>query len=788
MNVRLTALCLAIAAGFQGPTALAQSGAFRIRIDAAADASSSVCAAALKSELETGAPGLFDVSLNDGNQGSSASNGLEIDVGPLSGHGGASIDLVAIPYLFRDVSHFQAFRRSDLYQELRKVDSTQELRRPWLSVAYGTSFQLFSIDRALTEPKHFTRQGIGGSSHAMLYSDFGALPSVMPSFSSSRDVDVAEFGSFMVKGLEKPLSDAIDLGLHRKAKFMNQTFSGLEAVIFNVGFLNESVFQKLPPHIVTIIFEIADRAADNCSETNYVRDKSTIEALKAAGVQIVPVNRAAFSEAGWKYGMTFNLGGASTIGDVDRIAKMGPKPIPKRLPSQVIRSKRKGADLVLKHASENEAKRRKAEMEIESLSEASSGANALDAVWSHEKEVILAQLASRPALFAELGLPKDPAQSSVASKPSQPADSGLLRYLAAEGERYIATNPEKCDGYCKSTWLSLLAWTAAATGDVEKRTTLLRSAWSENPSVYLAVEASVSKVPEAEVWLREIEGKLSTRELDAWQGHPLGFLDFRFLIEYYRKSGRQADMERVVALAERKALEAGVQQHLVGVYVAAGNFDLAAATYIQRVQATDKPDEVGNWPAPDPGPSGAGLARIVAPAIAPPLLRVAAAARSLAATKATGSETPVWIDLATHACSLAVAAKDLSLVRVCESELAPALKDQNVSAAFMMRDIVEVYWSNGEKDRARRIDPGHAEKLESHDRMTDAIARGDWAAAFASVKGTQFPEIYVRNVWRSVAGQNDPDLVKRLLAEEVDEGKRIDAVNAVLSALVRPNF
>jgi TRAP-type C4-dicarboxylate transport system substrate-binding protein len=553
----------------QALPARAEGGPLSVIISTGADSPSSTCGAALQAELAATAPGLFDVSLNKPQEIASSSNSLEIVVAPLSG-GRASINVVSIPYLFRDVAHFQAFRKSDLYLELRAIDGTQALRNTWLSLAYGSSYQLFSIDRALTEPKHFTKQGIGGSQHVMLYSDFGALPSVMPSFSDSRDVDVPAFGSFMVKGLEKPLSDAIELGLDHRAKFLNQTFSALRTIVFDLEYDSRRVFEKLPSHIAGILFEIADRAADRCSQENYGRDKDMLESLKRAGLQIVPVNRAAFAEAGWLYGLTFSTGGASTIDDVDRIVKMGPKPLPKRLPSQAAKSNRRRGAQILKWAAERNAVRREAEKELASLTRMSAGADSLDVIWSHEREGILSELASRPALTLESAQVKgDATHKSTADGAPILADPSLLMFLVTEGERYIASNPQNCTSFCRSGWFSSLASAAARMGDTGKMSALLQKAWKEEPSVYLAIEASMLGAAEAEHWLEEAEAGLSTTEVSGLKVEALGLIDFSTLIEHYRKTGRPADMERVLALAERKALEAGVEHQLAGVYMSA---------------------------------------------------------------------------------------------------------------------------------------------------------------------------------------------------------------------------
>jgi hypothetical protein len=551
------------------------------------------------------------------------------------------------------------------------------------------------------------------------------------------------------------------------------------------------VFEKLPSHIAGILFEIADRAADHCSQENYGRDKDMLESLKRAGLQIVPVNRAAFAEAGWLYGLTFSTGGASTIDDVDRIVKMGPKPLPKRLPSQAAKSNRRRGAQILKWAAERNAVRREAEKELASLTRMSAGADSLDVIWSHEREGILSELASRPALTLESAQVKgDATHKSTADGAPILADPSLLMFLVTEGERYIASNPQNCTSFCRSGWFSSLASAAARMGDTGKMSALLQKAWKEEPSVYLAIEASMLGAAEAEHWLEEAEAGLSTTEVSGLKVEALGLIDFSTLIEHYRKAGRPADMERVLALAERKALEAGVEHQLAGVYMSALKPDRAAAVYAQRVRSAGKAQDIARWPSSRPAPAESALVRMVAPAIVPPVLRVAAAARSAGAPEdAVASADPLWIEIATRACSMAVASKDMALLKACETALAPALlSDRNVAAEYMMRDIIEAYWTSGDKDRARKRDPVHAGKLERHDQMEEAVARRDWTAAFAAAKKTQFPDLSTADIWRSVGAENDPDLVRRLLAKETDDATRPAAIRTILRGLVKPRL
>ena len=174
---------------------------------------------------------------------------------------GHAISLLSVPFAIHDAAHFQKFVDSDLERELKVVDWSNVgsgSPRPWLAVAYGGFFQLFSRDRAMTEPKHFVEQLIGGTPHARLYEGVKAKTFSLTysrgmqqtAFSPHDITQMAERGNLMA-AVEVPTLDARSSGVIRVAKFANLTFTAVNAVVIAVGRAEQ--FLDLPPALQTTI-------------------------------------------------------------------------------------------------------------------------------------------------------------------------------------------------------------------------------------------------------------------------------------------------------------------------------------------------------------------------------------------------------------------------------------------------------------------------------------------------------------------------------------------------------
>lgn len=249
--------------------------------------------------------------------------------GPL--HYGA-ISLAFMPFVFRDPAHFDAFVKSDLYRELRRFDQERYLGDGWIALGYGGFYQLFSAARAMTEPKHFYERFVGGASHVQLYRKFGAIPSIGAITGYGGDLPLLAKSERLMAAVEMPLVEAFDAQLDKLTKFVNLDFSAVNGVLF---YLQDA--GNFPAGARARITAWVEAAAAACTAENYAAERKALDDLKKAGLTVVPVNRAAFSEAGWLYAMT-NANIKWTTSDFDRLVQLGGGPKPKRLPSAVVAS------------------------------------------------------------------------------------------------------------------------------------------------------------------------------------------------------------------------------------------------------------------------------------------------------------------------------------------------------------------------------------------------------------------------------------------------------------------
>ena len=240
-----------------------------------------------------------------------------------------ALSLTFMPFVFRDPAHFNAFIGSDLYRDMRKADESGG--HPWLAVAFGGYYQLFSVAHAMTEPSHFYDRFIGGANHAQLFRSFHAIPSVASINNFGGDVKVMEdTGERMMAAVEEPLLEAFQLRLDKIAKFVNLDFSAANPVVFTLG--GAANYSATTRRRVTAW---AEGAAATCSATNFAAEQKTLDDLKRAGLTVVPVNRDAFVEAGWLYAMT--RASHWTARDFDRLVQLGNGPKPRVLPSALVR-------------------------------------------------------------------------------------------------------------------------------------------------------------------------------------------------------------------------------------------------------------------------------------------------------------------------------------------------------------------------------------------------------------------------------------------------------------------
>ena len=241
----------------------------------------------------------------------------------------SAVSLISMPFVFRDPAHFNAFIKSELYYDLQRAD--QMSGDTWIAVGYGGFFQLFSVGHAMTEPAHFFQRFVGGVPHVQLFRDFKAIVSSNAIQNYPGDLDTMKtVGERLMAAVEEPLLAAQNLELEKIAKFVNLDYSAADPVIFR---LPDS--DKYSKNIRQRVVAWAEHAAAACSVTNFSAEQKMLETLKQAGLSVVPVNRGAFVQAGWRYAMTrANIQWSQR--DFDRLVTLGDGPKPKMLPSALL--------------------------------------------------------------------------------------------------------------------------------------------------------------------------------------------------------------------------------------------------------------------------------------------------------------------------------------------------------------------------------------------------------------------------------------------------------------------
>ena len=254
---------------------------------------------------------------------------LTIDVASRSEYGSGTLGLMDVPFLFRDPAHVQAFLQSDLYRDLRAASRGGLYE--WLAAAYGGFHQLFSTQNAFTEPKHFYMRWIGGpSSLTQVYGAFAGIGDLRGGIDAAAELMLRD--SDKMAAVEAPLIDALAYRFDQRARFVNMMFSISYPVTFSVE------NNTLPGAAHARLIAWADAAAQSCSAANFQAERDVLEKLKQAGLQIVAVDRAAFVEAGWRFGIErFAIGPTVSwsVEDLDRVVRMGAE-APVRLPSALL--------------------------------------------------------------------------------------------------------------------------------------------------------------------------------------------------------------------------------------------------------------------------------------------------------------------------------------------------------------------------------------------------------------------------------------------------------------------
>jgi len=509
---------------------------------------------------------------------------------------------IDVGQVFRDAAHFQIFVQSDLFKRLQHIDRNKGVGSvSWLAMAYGGYYHLFSRDRALTEPAHFKGQLIGGAEHARVYDSFqGTLSSAALFYSSfGRQLsagDLEKFGQREVPlaGVEAPVINAGKLGLEQKAKFVNLTYSAVYPVVFQV-FMER--FYPVEPNARAKVLRWASSAAQSCSAENYRAEQASLDRLRSAGLQIVPVNRAALVEPSWRHGISWVITGMDwTTRDLDEIVSMGAKP--KRLPSALV------AGLPAKARKELSAQTKKIDAERKPILAAMRVLplhEALRQEWSDERDALVVEL-STAAKSRKLPPPRIQPDGPRA-KPKV-ASPDVARGIVAEMLKYAEMDAEKenCGGrcvdaveaFCTAARVSWALDDAATLRKLLNRADALtrRSNPQEESLGHELVSLARAKVligdPGAAAAIDRAAASILKHERGYWTVQHLA----KLAVLAQSINQRQRAEELFKSALEAAGRDSGELLYIADEYRNAGNMDAAASLLISALEATPSPGKL----------------------------------------------------------------------------------------------------------------------------------------------------------------------------------------------------
>lgn len=195
-----------------------------------------------------------------------------------------------LPYIFDNKEQLFKLVDSDLFKDLSKQLEAKGLYIVHSKWIYGDRHLMAS--KPVTKPEDMKGLKIRVPNIRLsteMMSSMGAVATPMP---------LAEaYPALMqgvINGMENPIPVLFGSKTFEGAKYLMMTRHqvNLSSWIAGTKFIN-----KLPPDIVQMLKETGEEAGRFLDKENVIADKDALDKMKAAGVQVVEVDRAAFKEA-----------------------------------------------------------------------------------------------------------------------------------------------------------------------------------------------------------------------------------------------------------------------------------------------------------------------------------------------------------------------------------------------------------------------------------------------------------------------------------------------------------
>lgn len=195
-----------------------------------------------------------------------------------------------LPYIFDNKEQLYKLVDSDLFKDLSKQLEGKGLYIVHSKWIYGDRNLMAS--KAVTKPEDMKGLKIRVPNIRLsteMMNSMGAVATPMP---------LAEaYPALMqgvINGMENPIPVLFGSKTFEGAKYLMMTKHQVNLSSWIAG---KKFIDKLPPEIVQMLKETGEEAGRFLEKENEKADKEALEKMKAAGVQVVEVDRAAFKEA-----------------------------------------------------------------------------------------------------------------------------------------------------------------------------------------------------------------------------------------------------------------------------------------------------------------------------------------------------------------------------------------------------------------------------------------------------------------------------------------------------------
>jgi tripartite ATP-independent transporter DctP family solute receptor len=194
-----------------------------------------------------------------------------------------------LPYIYDNKEQLYKLVDSDLFKDLSKQLETKGLYIVHSKWIYGNRHVIAT--KPVTKPEDLKGLKIRVPNIRLsteMMNSMGAVATPMPLAEAYPGIMQG-----IINGAENPIPVHFGGKMHEGAKYLNLTHHQVNLSSWIAG---KKFIDKLPPDIVKMLKETGEEAGRFLEKENEKADKEALEKMKAAGVTVVEVDRAAFKE------------------------------------------------------------------------------------------------------------------------------------------------------------------------------------------------------------------------------------------------------------------------------------------------------------------------------------------------------------------------------------------------------------------------------------------------------------------------------------------------------------